>query len=199
MCQFIESIRVIDGEVKLLHYHQQRVERTLKACGGDGKMLNLEAVLEGMTFGKGVYKARIVYDAHGVVKDRSAALYRMRIIERLKLITDSEITYEMKSVDRSRLEALAAQKGEADEIVIVKEGRITDTSYSNVALYDGKKWDTPARPLLRGTMRQHLIDEGQIVEAEIGVEDLDRYEKIALINAMMPLGRCVVEMKDMER
>ena len=49
----------------------------------------------------------------------------------------------------------------------VKNGRLTDTSYSNIALFDGNRWVTPAHPLLKGTMRQSLIDKGLLKEKGI--------------------------------
>lgn len=91
--------------------------------------------------------------------------------------------------------ALAALRGDADEVVIVGNGLLTDTSYSNIALFDGQRWVTPRQPLLRGTMRQSLLDTGQLVERDIRDDEWGRYEKVSLINAMMPLGRCVCELK----
>ena len=88
---------------------------------------------------------------------------------------------------------MAAQRGDADEVVIVKNGLLTDTSYSNIALFDGQRWVTPRHPLLQGTMRQSLLDTGQLVERDIRDDEGGRYEKVSLINAMMPLGRCVCE------
>ena len=44
-------------------------------------------------------------------------------------------------------------------------------------------------------MRQSLLDTGQLVERDIRCDEWGRYEKVSLINAMMPLGRCVCELK----
>ena len=85
------------------------------------------------------------------------------------------------------LSRLLLQKGDADEIIIVKNGRLTDTSYSNIALFDGNRWVTPAHPLLKGTMRQSLIDKGLLEEKDIMAEDFPKYLEVRLINAMMPL------------
>lgn len=60
---------------------------------------------------------------------------------------------------------------------------------------DGQRWVTPRQPLLRGTMRQSLLDTGQLVERDIRYDEWGCYEKVSLINAMMPLGRCVCELK----
>jgi 4-amino-4-deoxychorismate lyase len=46
-------------------------------------------------------------------------------------------------------------------------------------------WLTPKTPLLNGTTRQRLLDDGKIVEAEIKVHELRRFTKVALLNAMI--------------
>lgn len=175
-----------------LDYHQRRVDRTLRSEGEEGALLDLTAELGDAPVCGGVLKARIVYDGTGKVDSKTYAPYTMRKVESLQLVSDDGIDYSFKREDRSRLNTLAAMKGRADEVIIVKEGRLTDTSYSNIALFDGKRWVTPERPLLNGTMRQRLIDEGRLAVAEICADDIGRYEQVCLINAMMPLGRCVV-------
>lgn len=47
---------------------------------------------------------------------------------------------------------------------------------------------THATPLLHGTMRQHLLVSGLLREADIRPEDLPRFPRIHLINAMNGLG-----------
>ena len=54
-----------------------------------------------------------------------------------------------------------------------------------MAFYSSGLWYTPLKPLLRGTTRQKLVDEGKIIEKEIRVEDLKNYSKVALMNAMI--------------
>ena len=119
--------------------------------------------------------------------------YQMRRVNSFKLVVCDDIEYSFKGVNRDRLNALRNMKGDADEIIIVKHGLLTDTSYSNIALFDGKEWVTPQTPLLKGTMRQSLLDQGTITERRISVEDIFLYQKIAMINAMLPLGACVAD------
>ena len=192
MSLFIETLRIADGDIERLPYHQARLERTRSHFWPASAPLSLEAALADRPLSAGVFKARVVYGENGVT-EVSYAPYAVRHIGSLRLVTDDTIDYTYKSTDRSSLQALAAWKGDADEIIIVKEGLLTDTSYSNIALYDGNDWYTPRTPLLKGTMRQWLLEEGRIAEADIRPDDLPRYEKVALINAMMPLGTCVVQ------
>ena len=83
------------------------------------------------------------------------------------------------------MELLFSQKENCDEILIVKNGLLCDTSIANIALFDGRKWMTPKTPLLEGTTRQRLLESGFLTVKDIAVEDLKMYSQMALMNAMI--------------
>lgn len=134
-----------------------------------------------------LYKARVVYGTQGVEAIEYAP-YKMKEIHSLKVVEDNNIDYTYKSTDRSALNALVAQKDDCDEIIIVKNGLITDTSFTNLALFDGNRWLTPKHPLLQGTKRAQLLEAGIILEADLTLEDLRKAEKVSLFNAMIDFG-----------
>jgi 4-amino-4-deoxychorismate lyase len=101
------------------------------------------------------------------------------------LVYDDEIEYSYKYENRERLNELKERRQDCDEIMIVKNGCITDTSFSNLVFYDGKKYLTPAQPLLNGTKRKLLLQQGWISEATIKPEDLNNFQHCGLINAML--------------
>ena len=90
-------------------------------------------------------------------------------------------------LDRDKLIQLQQSKGTCDEILIYQNGRITDTSYSNVVFYDGNQYITPSTYLLNGTKRRYLLERGIIKEQDIGLGDLPRFRYLFLINAMLDL------------
>ena len=198
MCRFIETIRVENGRALSLPYHQKRVNESLLLTGGGNVRLSLAGLLGNLPTTEGVFKARIVYDNTGKVLEQSLSPYTPKKVRTLRLVDCDDIDYSLKYADRTRLNALAARAGSADEIIIVRHGKLTDTSYSNIALYDGENWFTPQYPLLRGTMRQRLLDEGVIQEADITPADLGRYRQVSLINAMMPLGTCCADTESID-
>jgi len=51
--------------------------------------------------------------------------------------------------------------------------------------YDGLRWITPAQPLLKGTMRQQLLDAGVIHEDAIRAAQIPLFKKVRLINALL--------------
>lgn len=188
--QFVETIKIKGGEAQAIAYHQDRMERTLRhffpsLCNATS-MPSLEKLVV-PTADMDFYKARVVYGEQGV-KDITYAAYAMREIKSLQVVENDAITYDYKSADRSSLNALVAQKGDCDEIIIVKHGLLTDTSFTNLAIYDGKHWITPKRPLLLGTKRAALLDKGIIQEADFTLNDLRNAVKVSLFNAMIEFG-----------
>ena len=191
MCQYIESLRVVDGHICNLAYHQQRMNKTRLEVFRQPTPLLLNDVFKGIKAPSGLAKLRFVYDEAGI-HDMSCTPYKRKEIHSLRLVTANDIDYRYKSVDRSALNQLKEKQGDCDEILIIRNNHITDTSYTNVALYDGKQWFTPSTPLLRGTMRQSLLDKGLLQERELLVSDLPNYKQISLFNAMMELGEVVL-------
>ncbi len=131
----------------------------------------------------GLFKCRIVYDdkAHEI----TFTPYTPKMIRRIKVIADEEIMYEFKYEDRRQIDRSFAHRGECDDILIVKGGMVTDCSFSNIVFRKGKTWFTPASALLKGTMRQNLIDKNVIQVREIQFRDIPTFETFKIINAML--------------
>ena len=197
--QFVETIKMANGKPSNLPYHQARMERTIRhffpnlALNAMPSLQNLITPNENMS----LVKARVVYGADGVELIEYAP-YSMRPIRSLQVVYDDTISYSYKSCDRSQLNALAAKKGDCDEIIIVKNNLVTDTSFTNLAISDGNCWLTPRQPLLLGIKRASLLDQGFIKEADITAYDLKRAERVRLFNAMIDFGEREVETKNIK-
>lgn len=178
---FLETIKVLNGEIFHLSYHQARYERVLKRFGVSG-VQNLENFITPPQ--KGLFRCRLIYDKHGFI-ETSYHHYQKREINSLKILHDDTIEYAMKYVNRERLDMLFAQRGEGDDVLVIKNGLVSDTTIANIAFFDDKRWITPATPLLKGTARQRLLDGQKIFEEEIRIEDLERFSQVALMNAMI--------------
>jgi 4-amino-4-deoxychorismate lyase len=113
--------------------------------------------------------------------------YVYKEIKTLKLIDIGNWDYSYKYADRSFLTKLLTENQEVDEVIMTKNGFITDCTIANLAFYDGKNWFTPSTPLLKGTKRQNLLDRQIITEKEIKVEDLKNYQGLCLINTFREL------------
>lgn len=135
----------------------------------------------------GIWKCRIVYGKE--IEEVGYAPYQKRMVSSLRPVVSDTIDYSYKSTNRGELNELFARRGKADDILIVKDGYLTDTSIANIALYDGHTWYTPAHPLLQGTKRAELLDNRFIVEKDIRQAQLGDYSHIMLFNAMIDWKR----------
>ena len=175
-----ETIKIEGGEVCNLPYHQARMNRSRKTLFHTEDTLSLSRIIAPPT--QGLYRCRICY--HTTVYSVEYLPYTPKEIKSLRVVP-AEIEYAYKYADRETFESLLKAHGDVDEIIIEKEGLLTDTTIANIAFYDSKRWVTPAKPLLRGTMRAKLLDEGFLQTADITREMLSGYTHVALINAMI--------------
>lgn len=183
MSLLIETIRISDGIPQFLEWHEKRMILSRKECWNIKDPVNLnEAIFVGKDLSTGVVRCKVIYGPD--IREISLRRYKKKPVHYLKLVTCDTIDYHLKFHDRSILEQLLAQKGTADEIIIVKNGCITDASISNLIFRDGKSWLTPSTPLLKGTTRERLLAEGSIRESRIGSLDIRKFEGCKLINAM---------------
>lgn len=184
MHQFVETIRIEGGKPINLPLHQARMDATRAHFAPLVAPLDLQKWLEASPLSNERIKARVVYDVKGV-RETSFELYRKRDIQSLQLVEDNHIDYHFKSTNRQQLNHLLTLRKDCDEVLIVKGGLITDTSFTNVAFYDGQQWLTPAQPLLNGTMRQWLLQHNKIKEAHISPASISSFQRIMLFNAMI--------------
>lgn len=192
MCRFIETICVLDGVARHLPLHQERMDATLRHhFGRCVPSVNLSSLLNDVPPTEGKVKVRVVYGKDGV-EEITHAPYRMRSVRSLKMVCADDADYRFKCTDRGDIERLYALRRDCDDILVVRRGLLTDTSFTNIALFIGHQWFTPAHPLLEGVMRRNLIDARQLVEAELTPADLHRAERVSLLNAMISLGELVV-------
>jgi len=112
-----------------------------------------------------------------------------REFKTFKIVYCDDIDYSYKYADRKHLNALKPAK--VDEIFIIKNNLITDSTISNLAFFDGKEWLTPKTPLLKGTKREELISKNLLTPTDISPNELKNFSKIALINAV--LGFFIIE------
>lgn len=184
MYPLVESIKIKNGFAFQLSLHQERMNRSCMALFGVECRFELFECMEEMTVpDTGLFKWRLNY-GDGIFKSEIHSYTPLKI-EALKLIYTDEIEYAHKFSDRNELDELMKLKGKADDIIIVKNGMISDASFANLIFLDGETWFTPNTPLLNGIQRENLLSKGLIQEIEIKPSDLRSYTKVALINAML--------------
>ena len=182
MYQFIESIKIENGQAFLLNLHQQRIYQTF-ANFHHKCIINLHALLSSLQPPqKGLYKWRIIYNLNGDFEYQFVP-YSFTEIKDFELVDNNEINYSFKYFDRTHLDTMKKQSL-AQEIIIVKKGFITDTTFSNLIFLKNGIWHTPKTFLLNGVQRLNLIHLGIIQETEINLENLKEFSHFQIINAM---------------
>lgn len=186
MCQFVETLRIDNGRACRLDLHDERMNRTRRAFWGSVPDLNIVDYLPAVSE-TGVFKCRVLYGKR--IESVTVSAYSVRPVHTLQAVYTEEADYSYKWADRTVLNKLFDRRNGADDVLIVRNGLLTDTSITNVALYDGNAWFTPASPLLAGTQRAELLRRGVLHERDIALDGMYGYSEIMLFNAMIEFGR----------
>lgn len=184
MFPLVETIKIVDGIPQNLRYHKFRFEESyliyFKSLPEKPFPFDINIPEEYQT---GIVKLRLLYNKDSF--DFEYSFYKKKVIRTLKPVFEDNIDYPVKYTDRTELNKLLAQKEDRDDILIIKNGFVTDSSYTNIVFFDGNKWYTPSTPLLPGTARERLIDKEKIIPSPIKFNDLKYFKKFKLVNAMI--------------
>lgn len=183
MYPFFESIHILDGVALQLEYHQKRMARTIAAHNGLPIFLN--QLLVGTSFPqKGVYKWRLQYNILGEIFSEITP-YQYVTPGFFKVAAADHIAYKYKYQNREPICSLVLQS-KAQDIIMTKNGYLTDTSYANIVLSDGSQWYTPKHPMLLGTQLAYCLEQDWVIPIEISIKDLKKFPFFKTINAMLP-------------
>ena len=190
MSQLVETIRILNGRVYNIDKHNNRFNKSRASLYNIYKPIDLRKYIEvPSNYKKGLVKCRILYDQN--IESIEFHHYKPQSINSLKCVP-SDIEYNFKWTDRKLLKQLLLKKGTCDDILIIKNQKVTDTYIANTAFFKGGKWYTPAQPLLKGSQRARLLEKERILEKDILYTDLNRYAKVAIFNAMLPFGTIIL-------
>lgn len=182
-----ETLAIENGNIQRIEFHQQRYENSLRTFYGKNyqvfdlnKIIQIQTAL-GATQQATLIRCRIDYDQHSYQVQYFP--YQRKSYRTFQPVFCDHIDYQLKFADRALLNTLLQQKGECDEIMIIKQGKVTDCSIGNLIFRQGQQWFTPQTPLLAGTQRAYLLAQGKIQPRDILWQELDQFEEIRLINA----------------
>jgi len=191
MFPLFESLCVQDGNVLNKEWHHRRFEKAYRYLFGHPPTFELlDGIALPYQYRHGTVKLRIHYNE----KERKLHFenYSPKNIQSLKVVTANHLDYSHKYSDRKKLDDLFSQREHCDDVLIVRQGWLTDSSYANVVLYDGNKWWTPQRPLLEGTCRARLLAAGAIHETALQLADLKNFKGLKLINALRGMNQPMI-------
>lgn len=172
-----ETIKIVNFEPLNLYFHIARaINSTSQKLKFDFKSI-LKSPLNGLV------RAKVVFDINGNLHSVEYFAYEMRDFYEFKL-TKIDFDYSKKYLDRSNIEKITPQNS---EIIMLKNDLATDTSIANIAIFDeiSGSWITPKIPLLKGTTRARLLQNGFLKEANITKDMLFKAKRFAIMNAMI--------------
>ena len=174
--KYFETIKCDDYEIFNLDYHNKRIANTI------GLNINLQEYVYPAS--SDLLRCKVIYNNDEIL-DIEYFTYKKREIKSFKLINDDKISYSKKYLNRDALDKLFEKRDACDEVIIIKNNIVTDTSIANIAIYYENTWITSKNCLLKGTTRDRLINDKILIEKDITVEMLKEATKIALMNAMI--------------
>ena len=182
MSLLVETIRFSHGLLHNKTRHQERFNRSRNELF-NANALELTIPIPDNLKKNATYKVRVLY-SHKIEKIEWH-IYTPRKLTHFEIVENNEIDYSYKYTNRDEINRLC-KKSQADTIIILKNGMITDSAFANLLFFDGTSWITPSTPLLQGTMREYLLQVGMIQDTLITKDDLHSFSKFKLINAMLP-------------
>jgi 4-amino-4-deoxychorismate lyase len=189
MSQFIESIKIENQKIFNLALHQKRVNEIFKNFGKKN-YLDLDKLFKDLEHDEdGLYKLRIVYDLNSKFT-LNLIPYAYSEITQISLVENNTLSYSFKFEDRKIFETMK-NKAKSEEIIIVKNNHITDSSYANLLFLKDKKWFTPTTYLLNGVQRQNLLNAKKVKETEINLQNLKEFSHFQLINVMLDFNEII--------
>lgn len=181
MCHLLETIKLENGILHNLKYHNIRFNRARYELFGITQDIDLASFIDIPKENRtGLFRCRLVYSSE--IEKVEFIPHHPKEIKSLKLVFDDEIDYSFKYLNRERLNKLLKMKNDCDEIIIIKKGLVSDCSIGNLIFHDGQKWWTPSAPLLNGTRRMQLLNDGLICEKEITANQIQSFQTIGIIN-----------------
>ncbi|MBN1769126.1 MAG: aminotransferase class IV [Prolixibacteraceae bacterium] len=191
MYPIVESICIVNKQFRHIELHNQRfIEACRTHFGKDAGKTPENIIQIPQNIDNKRHKCRLTYDGNHF--DYSIEPYIQRKIESLRIVHSNSIEYSIKTTMRNQLDKLFMQREGCDDIIIIKNGFVSDAWAANLILFDGEKWVTPSTPLLKGIQRQYLLNSNKIFEHLISENDLKKFKKIKLINAMTDFAHAPV-------
>jgi branched-chain amino acid aminotransferase len=212
-----ETIKVVQGNIQLQHYHFERLFNGLKILNIKFDLLNSDFlsrnIIELCSVNNCLHSARV-----------RLAIYRNEVNEAEYIIEASELPLDTFSLNKKGLSvelftsaikhsdflsnlktanylpyilaSIAAKEKNVDDCILLNaEGNVCDSSKANIFIIKDKKIITPSsdQGCVLGVMRRHIISECnkskmEVIEQPVSMNDLEKAEEVFLSNAIIGIN-----------
>lgn len=190
--QLFETMRLEAGEIPRETYHRQRMARSAEALGYPFSTMQWQQVLAEMqrTYAHGVHRLKVVLSATGTLTAEVGTLADKPYMT-ARLVQIDDHTPQWQRINKTS-ERTFLQHNHQTDIVLFHDahGRVLEFDIGNLVIACNGEYFTPRyrNDFLRGCMRQALLDNGEIKEADITTEVLaqaiEKHDKIWMINSL---------------
>ncbi len=194
MYPFFETLRIEERKVHQLEYHQKRIGKTFKVFYPEFEPIDLKEVFQDFPPEKEKTKCKLSYNSNFFTFECSP--YQEQIHQAFKIIPADGYDYSFKYTKRDFFND-HKNKYPEHELIFTKNGKITDTTYSNLVFEIKGRWFTPKTCLLKGTQRDYLLTKKKISKMDIDINELRNIKKFKLINALLDLENSTEYYTDM--
>ncbi|MCI0623319.1 MAG: aminodeoxychorismate synthase component I [Acidobacteria bacterium] len=192
--QLLETLRLEEGAYFLSDRHSDRMRESAAFFDFIWDEAAVRAALEAIRAAhpQGVWKVRLLASRVGELQSEAARLIpETKQVWRVALApgpldSGSRFLYH-KTTHRSFYEQPVRTRPDCDDLIFWNErGEVTESSIANVVVETGEERWTPPRNsgLLAGTFREELLAQGMIRERVISKEELNRADRLFLINSV---------------
>ncbi|HXE97164.1 MAG TPA: aminodeoxychorismate synthase component I [Dongiaceae bacterium] len=190
--RLIESLRLEDGVYTLLDRHMARLTAS---AGYFGFFCDEEEIRHALSDHAaqtpGLCKVRLLLASDGGMEISSEQLVESAAPLRVavgSILVDSDDRMRYHKTDRRELlDTARSSRSDCDEVLLLNEnGQLTEGSYNSLVVKLDGQLVTPLLScgLLRGVLREELLERGEISERILYPDDLERVEEMWLINSV---------------
>lgn len=189
--ELLETIGLFDGDYLVLDYHLKRLKNSIDYFDWKVSLNEIVGALEDLrkVHAKGSFRVRLTVKDDGTFQLTCHHLKEFKP-SKIQLATQpvdkNEVFLYHKTTFRKMFEKTAGRPAEPLTLYSNEAGEVTEFAIGNLVIKKDGRLITPtlSSGLLPGTFRQMLIDTGQVIEDKVYLEDLQKAEKIWMINSV---------------
>ena len=189
----LETLRLEHGTCLRRAGHLARLAASATLFGWPCRTDDLAARLDEIEqrHSTGVWRARLLMSRDGHTRVEVSPLIeeprRWRVaLAHTRVDARSPLLFN-KTTSRAVYEEARAERPDLDDVLLANvRGEVTESTVANLVVdLDGRRLTPPLTcGLLPGVFRQHLLTQGEVVEAVLRPEDLSRATRIWLVNSL---------------
>ncbi|MCS4486425.1 aminotransferase class IV [Staphylococcus americanisciuri] len=190
--QLFETMRLEAGEIPRETYHYQRMARSAQALGFVFSPMKWQQLIDEAkkTQVNGVHRLKVILSASGTLTAEVGTLAdKAWMTARLVQIADD--TPQWQRVNKTSERDFLQHNHQTDTVLFHDQhGKLLEFDIGNLVIKCNNQLCTPHYndDFLRGCMRQSLLENGEIIEADITIEmftqAIEKHDKIWMINSL---------------